>query len=60
VNNVDGARINFGDGWGLVRASNTGPVLVMRFEAGSEYRRDVIREQVERVVSTAREWRGTR
>ena len=30
---VDGARVQFGDGWGLVRASNTQPVLVMRFEA---------------------------
>lgn len=33
---VDGARIVFSDGWGLVRASNTQPVLVLRFEAGSE------------------------
>ncbi len=30
---VDGARVNFPDGWGLVRASNTQPVLVLRFEA---------------------------
>ncbi len=34
--NIDGVRISFADGWGLVRASNTQPVLVMRFEAGSE------------------------
>jgi phosphomannomutase / phosphoglucomutase len=38
VVDVDGARVLFRDGernvgWGLVRASNTGPVLVMRFEA---------------------------
>lgn len=33
VIDVDGARILFGDGWGLVRASNTQPVLVARFEA---------------------------
>jgi phosphomannomutase/phosphoglucomutase len=33
VNTVDGARVLFGDGWGLLRASNTQPVLVMRFEA---------------------------
>ena len=32
---IDGARINFGKGWGLVRASNTQPVLVLRFEAQS-------------------------
>ncbi len=35
VNTTDGARIAFPDGWGLVRASNTQPVLVMRFEAGT-------------------------
>ena len=30
---VDGARVLFGDGWGLIRASNTQPIIVMRFEA---------------------------
>ena len=33
---VDGVRVIFQDGWGLVRASNTTPVLVTRFEAKSE------------------------
>jgi len=33
VIDIDGARIEFGDGWGLVRASNTQPALVVRFEA---------------------------
>jgi len=33
---IDGARVLFGDGWGLVRASNTQPVLVLRFEAKSK------------------------
>jgi len=33
---IDGVRVVFEDGWGLVRASNTQPVLVMRFEATSE------------------------
>lgn len=32
-NPLDGIRITFSKGWGLVRASNTSPVLVMRFEA---------------------------
>ncbi len=50
---VDGARISFGDGWGLVRASNTGPVLVLRFEADSPERRDEIRAEVEAVVREA-------
>lgn len=38
VIDVDGVRILFGDGWGLVRASNTQPVIVMRFEARTEER----------------------
>ncbi len=38
VINVDGARVDFGDGWGLVRASNTEPNLVVRFEAKTEER----------------------
>jgi phosphomannomutase/phosphoglucomutase len=33
---IDGARVNFAGGWGLVRASNTQPALVMRFEADDE------------------------
>ena len=44
---VDGARILFGDGWGLIRASNTQPVLVARFEATSEARLTEIRNEVE-------------
>ena len=32
---IDGVRVEFSDGWGLVRASNTTPCLVMRFEADS-------------------------
>ena len=39
---VDGVRILFVDGWGLVRASNTQPVIVCRFEANSIDRRDEI------------------
>lgn len=33
ITGIDGLRIDFPDGWGLVRASNTGPVLTLRFEA---------------------------
>jgi phosphomannomutase/phosphoglucomutase len=39
---VDGVRIKFGDGWGLVRSSNTQPVIVCRFEANSPERKDEI------------------
>ncbi len=35
---IDGARVEFGDGWGLVRASNTEPTLVLRFEAKTKQR----------------------
>jgi phosphomannomutase/phosphoglucomutase len=47
VIDVDGARIDFGDGWGLVRASNTTPLLVLRFEADTEARVEEIRRIVE-------------
>ena len=43
VIDVDGARVLFGDGWGLVRVSNTQPVLVLRFEAKTEKRLSEIR-----------------
>ena len=47
VNDIDGARIQFPEGWGLVRASNTQPVLVMRFEAYTESRLNEIKQHVE-------------
>ena len=55
VLDIDGARISFGDGaWGLCRASNTGAVLVLRFEARTADRRDEIRTEVEAVVAQVR------
>jgi len=47
---VDGVRVNFGDGWGLVRASNTQPALVLRFEADTETRLREIRSEMESVL----------
>ncbi len=44
VIDVDGARVLFDGGWGLVRASNTQPVLVFRFEAQDEARLEEIRQ----------------
>ena len=38
VIDIDGVRINFNDGWALIRASNTQPVLVLRFEAETQSR----------------------
>lgn len=47
---IDGARILMPGGWGLVRASNTQPVLVLRFEADSEKRLAEIQQEVSTVV----------
>jgi phosphomannomutase/phosphoglucomutase len=47
---IDGVRIPFVDGWGLLRASNTQPVLVLRFEAATEERLSVIRKSIEDVL----------
>ncbi len=49
---VDGVRVVFPDGWGLVRASNTQPILVLRFEATTQPRLDEIRALVEGRVSS--------
>jgi phosphomannomutase/phosphoglucomutase len=50
---VDGVRVLFLRGWGLVRASNTQPVLVMRFEAETEDLLHEYRREVEDVVARA-------
>jgi phosphomannomutase/phosphoglucomutase len=44
---IDGVRIPFDDGWGLIRPSNTQPVLVLRFEALTEERLEAIRGLIE-------------
>jgi phosphomannomutase/phosphoglucomutase len=36
LSNIDGLRVNFPDGWGLIRASNTGPAITLRFEADTQ------------------------
>ncbi len=46
VIDIDGARIEFKEGWALVRASNTQPVLVLRFEAETEDFLKVLQEKV--------------
>ncbi|TMQ69806.1 MAG: phosphomannomutase/phosphoglucomutase [Candidatus Eisenbacteria bacterium] len=43
VIDIDGVRVEFGDGWGLARASNTQPAIVVRFEARTEQRLEQIR-----------------
>ncbi len=54
VLDVDGARINFANGWGLVRASNTQPVLVMRFEATTPELLAQYRSEVEAAAEAAK------
>jgi len=51
---VDGVRINFEKGWGLVRASNTTPVLVTRFESTDETEAKKYEEQVNTLIETAK------
>ncbi|MBU1053794.1 MAG: phosphomannomutase/phosphoglucomutase [Proteobacteria bacterium] len=52
---IDGVRVLFDDGWGLVRASNTQPALVLRFEAMSEKRLLEIKDLVESTLAKIRE-----
>ncbi|MCL4491136.1 MAG: phosphomannomutase/phosphoglucomutase, partial [Nitrospirae bacterium] len=47
VIDIDGVRINFPDGWGLIRASNTQPALVLRFEASDGVLLEEIKNSVE-------------
>jgi phosphomannomutase/phosphoglucomutase len=54
VNDIDGMRITFPDGWALCRASNTTPVLVLRFEAETEARLEEIRKLVEDRIAKLR------
>lgn len=58
VIDVDGARVVFPDGWGLVRASNTQPVLVVRYEAETKERLDEIRNIVESAIEQAKNQLG--
>jgi phosphomannomutase/phosphoglucomutase len=51
---VDGVRVLFPHGWGLVRASNTQPILVMRFEATTPELLEEYRREIEEVVETAK------
>jgi phosphomannomutase/phosphoglucomutase len=51
---IDGIRVVFEDGWGLIRASNTQPALVLRFEASSPDRLTAIRALIETELADAR------
>jgi phosphomannomutase/phosphoglucomutase len=58
VIDVDGVRVLFEKGWGLLRASNTQPVLVMRFEAPSEKLLESYRHEVESALEQAQAVQG--
>lgn len=51
VNLIDGIRLSFKDGWALARASNTQPVLVLRFESSTQDGLNKIRAEIEKIVN---------
>jgi phosphomannomutase / phosphoglucomutase len=51
---IDGVRVPFEEGWGLVRASNTQPILVMRFEATTKELLHKYQKEVEQIVEQAK------
>ena len=54
VIDVDGVRVLFEGGWGLLRASNTQPVLVMRFEASNQAQLDAYQKEMEAALAQAK------
>jgi len=50
VSTIDGLRVDFSDGWGLVRASNTTPCLILRFEADDETALERIKGQFRELI----------
>ena len=54
INDIDGMRVKFEHGWGLLRASNTQPVLVMRFEAETPGQLAAYRKEVEDALEACR------
>ncbi len=51
---IDGVRVRFDNGWGLIRASNTQPALVLRFEGSSQKHLSQIREFLESELANVR------
>ncbi len=58
INAIDGIRVEFSDGWGLIRASNTQPALVLRFEGNTPARLDEIRNLLTGELARAMESEG--
>lgn len=55
VVDIDGVRVKFSDGWGLVRASNTQPILVLRFEAATQEKLTEYKTMMENVVEEVKQ-----
>lgn len=51
VTDIDGVRVDFADGWGLIRASNTSPVLTLRFEADGQSALDRIKDRFKKALA---------
>jgi phosphomannomutase/phosphoglucomutase len=51
---VDGVRIVFEDGWGLVRASNTTPIIVTRFESTDEANAKLYEDKINALIADAK------
>jgi phosphomannomutase/phosphoglucomutase len=55
ITDIDGIRIHFNKGWGLIRASNTQPALVLRFEAQDEHSlrdiQNIVEEKLDRIMA---------
>lgn len=62
VNEIDGAKVMFEDGWGLVRVSNTVPALTLRFEAQTQERlselEQMFRDKLSRFEYVSQEWKA--
>ena len=54
INKIDGLRVEYADGFGLARSSNTTPVIVLRFEADNAAALERIKEDFRRVLLAAR------
>ena len=57
---IDGVRVQFDDGWALVRASNTGPNLTVRYEANNEDRLESIKNEFNAIIDDSLAKNGIR
>ncbi len=54
INTIDGLRVEYADGFGLIRASNTTPVAVLRFEADNQAALERIQQDFRRIILRAK------